>query len=606
MQLRPYQDACLQAVKEHLEAGVTRQLVVQATGLGKAVQAATVPSYLSLPKNKRTLFLVARNELAYQAAEKFHTCNPGLRVGIEKAQYRADDADIVVASVQTLGNAQYEGEENEGFWEYSDRLKQFDPDDFAIIQADEAHHIPKSKQWCAVLRYMRVLKGDDSEDKTKLLIGWTATPDRADSIGLESHFQQITYNYGIREAIGDQWLAPILAYRVETEVDLSKVHTVAGDFSVPELTNAINTPERNELIARKYHEICPNTPALFFTTTVQHSHDLAESIRRHGYKVYPLSGSTPDTERKRFLRLFKEGEIHGLCSCAVLSEGVDLPNAEVGFMARPTKSGLLYRQQIGRILRLSPSPEDLVEMERRGEKPSHIKQSATVVDVCDVSGRHRLVVTSTLFGLRQKFNAKGGNILQQAIEVESLQESHPGLNLQDCDDIESVRRNLESVKTSLHKLDLLKPPQCPEALRNLSRFSWLEDSSNAYHLVLMNSNMLSIRENGLGQCDIYRHVKGIRTKLYAAKDLKEAVAMAEKEIPDADRKVMAADAGWRKEPPTEKQAGLLWTLDRKLRREFRTPQDLHLFAVQRFTAGDLSFSRGLVSNRIDSLRSARN
>jgi superfamily II DNA or RNA helicase len=533
------------------------------------------------------LFLVHRNELATQAAEKLHKYNPALSVGIEKSEQRAGNADLLVASVQTIGQTN------------GNRISQFNPDDFAIIQMDEAHHAShKAQQWLGVLRYFRVLKGEPDEDKGRVLIGWTATPNRGDNEGLEIAFSQIVHSYDIRTAVKDGWLAPIVAWRIESEIDLSHVKTEMGDFCVPDLASAVNTPERNELIARKYEEICPGKPAIFFTCNVAHSVDLATTLRDHHFKVYPISGKTPDDERKRFLRMFQSGEIQGLTSCAVLSEGVDLPAAEVGVMARPTKSGLLFRQQIGRILRPYPSPEDLAEMARRGMEPAYIKQNALILDVCDVSGRHSLISSPTLFGLRRDYNAKGKPLIEQVEEIEALEAEHPGLDLRSAP-------NLDAIKTSLHRLDLLAVPTIPEEIRKISRFVWTKESPGAYHLGVLDGSLISVRENTLGDYEIYRHIRGIRTKLWVAKGLREAIAKAEDEIPNRDQKVMMADASWRREPCTEKQAARLFMLDHKLRKEFHNPVDLFTFCVSRYNSGDGAFSRGSVSNRISSLTAAR-
>jgi superfamily II DNA or RNA helicase len=570
-----------------------------ATGLGKTVVAAHIPEMVELRRQrKRGLFLVHRNELCEQAARKFHQYNPHLKVAIERADYRAEDADIVVASVQTLGKAEYEGAENEGYWKYGDRLTQFDPDQFSFLIVDECHHA-SAVSYQSVFRYFRVLKGEADCDPSKLFIGITATPNRSDNIGLEVLFDRISYNYGIAEGITDGWLTRIIAHRIETEHDISQVHITHGDFNQAELEAAVNTPARNELIAREYCKHKPEGPAFFFTVDIKHAVDLAEVMRAHGVKVYPISGHTPELECKRFMRLINEGEIDGLASAGKLIEGIDAPRVMTAAMCVPTKSKLRFQQMAGRVVRPFPAPED---------KESHVgwvKPHALILDFCDLSGRHSLVTIASLFGLRAKFDAKGGDVLQQARAIEELEAQNPGLDFRDEPDLESARAKADKFKTSRHLVDLLKPPECPEELRKLSRFTWLKETEGSYHLGLMNNSMLSIRENGLGHCEVYRHVRGIRTKLYVAKDLKEAVEMAEHEVPGEDRKIMAATAAWRKEPPTGAQARLLFVLDRKLKREFRDPGQLHTFLLQRFTAGDISQSRGGVSARIDSLRAAR-
>ena len=81
------------------------------------------------------------------------------------------------------------------------------------------------------------------------------------------------------------------------------------------------------------------------------------------------------------------------------------------------------------------------------------------------------------------------------------------------------------------------------------------------------------------------------------------MAQAEKEIPDQDRRDMAAS--WREEPPTEKQIRLLFTVNRELRGQFQTPEKLWQFCLERFHAGDGAYSRGSISKTIDSFRAAR-
>jgi superfamily II DNA or RNA helicase len=571
-----------------------------ATGLGKTVVAAHIPEMVDLSRRKkRGLFVVHRNELCLQTADKFHKYNPSLKIGIERAQYRADDADIVIASVQTLGKAINGGEEGaECEWKYGDRITQFNPDDFSFVIGDEIHH-GVSAIYQSIFRYFRVLKGEDNCDQTKLFLGFTATPNRSDSLGLELLFDKITVDYGIAPAITDGWLTRIVAHRIETEHDISQVHTVHGDFNQAELEAAINTPARNELIAREYCKHKPEGPAFFFTVDVKHAHDLAETMRAHKVNVYPISGHTPEAECKRFMRLINEGSIDGLASAGKLIEGIDCPRVMTGAMCVPTKSKLRFQQMVGRVVRPFPAPED------RESHVGWVKPHALILDFCDLSGRHSLVTIASLFGLRAKFDAKGGDVLQQAREIESLESSNPGIDFREEEDIEAARAKADRFKTSRHLVDLLAPPQSPEELRRLSRFDWLKETEGSYHLGLMNNTMLSIRENGLGHCDVYRHIKGIRTKLYVAKTLKEAVAMAEKEIPSEDRHVMSTDASWRLEECTEKQTRMLWMLDRRLKKEFPTPSSLHQFCIERFKGGDASYGRGGVSNRISCLQSAR-
>jgi hypothetical protein len=244
-------------------------------------------------------------------------------------------------------------------------------------------------------------------------------------------------------------------------------------------------------------------------------------------------------------------------------------------------------------------------MESRGEVPKWVKPFASVTDYVDICGRHSLITTPRLFGLRADFNPKGRDVLEQSEEIQKLQEEHPGLDLQDATDLDAIHKKLDKLKTSLHAMDLLAPPHIPEELRKLSKFVWLKDGEGSYHLGLMSGEMVSARENTLGQYEIFKHNKGVRVLIHVAKDLKEAITTAENEIPSVDRKVMTADASWRKEPCTEKQVWKLFSLDRRLKAEFSTAAALYQFAKARFDAGDSTYSRGAISQKIDSLMTTK-
>jgi hypothetical protein len=445
---------------------------------------------------------------------------------------------------------------------------------------------------------MRVLKGEPDCNEFKLFCGITATPNRSDSIGLECLFDKITVVNDIRFGVREGWLSRIHCNVVETEIDLSRVHITAGDFNAAELSATVDTPTRNELIAQEYLKNRPDGPSFFFVVDINHAHNLSEVLRGHGIRTYAISGKTPEDECRRFMKMINEGSIDGLASAGKLNEGVDAPRVCAAWMCRPTKSQLLYQQMVGRVLRPFPSPEDLQALSNVGQAPAWVKPFASITDFVDICGRHSLCTTPTLFSLRHKFDAKRKDIIEAVEEIEALEAEHPGLDLRSAP-------NLDAIKTSLHRLDLLATPTTPPELRKISKFVWLKEQEDSFHLGLMDGALLSVRVNTLGQWDVYRHMKGIRTKLWVAHDLKEAVQKAEEEIPSREARILSAEAGWRREGPTEKQAARLIMRDHKLRQEFGNSENLYAFLCDRFEHGDLSASRGNISARISSLEEAR-
>ena len=477
---RAYQDECLRRILAAYRRGVMSQLIVMPTGTGKTWVASQVPGLLQ-PHTKgrpRFMWLVHRDELAFQAAETFARENPGLTVGIEKEKQFAGDADIVVASIQTIGP------------EKTRRLEQFRPQDFWGIATDEAHVAVKSEYHTRTYRHFRVTKEFRQQEIVHL--GWTATPNRADNIGLEVLFQDISFTYELRLAIQEGYLARLHAYRIETSVDISKVSTNREDFAQKPLDTVVNSRERNELVAQKYLEIC---------------------------------------------RL----------------EGMDGPMSNIGH-----------------------------------------KPHAIVCDTVDICGKHSLIVAPTLFGLRPRFDAKGGDILEQAEQIEMF-EQQARTNLRD-DAID-----MAGIEATMRTIDLLAAPEVPEELAALSEFTWLRDGQDCYRLALLDNRMFTVRLNTLGWWEVYEHRGGVVCPAGMDRDLQAALRLAEEHIPGRDRMAMKSTAKWQSKAPKETQMLYLWKRDTKIKAQFPNQYAWFAFCKARYEAGDPGYTRGGISARISSV-----
>lgn len=73
-----------------------------------------------------------------------------------------------------------------------------------------------------------------------------------------------------------------------------------------------------------------------------------------------VSAETPDPERDRILKEFREGKIRVVCNVGVLTTGFDYPELDTIVLARPTMSLGLYYQMVGRCVR--PHPQKLHAM----------------------------------------------------------------------------------------------------------------------------------------------------------------------------------------------------------------------------------------------------
>ena len=349
--LRPYQVEARDAVHRSWESDRST-LLVMATGTGKTFTAGEILRERA-PKG-RILWLAHRSELLTQAST---TLRDGIGLGceLEKAEHRATTSGelfggtpVVVASVQTLrGN----------------RLRRWPPRSFSTIVVDEAHH--------AAAQGYREILGYFADAK---VLGLTATPDRGDGVGLSAVFDDVAYEYGIRTAIADGYLVPIVQKAVEcADLDLSDVRTVAGDLAQGELEQRLKLDSVLHQIAGPLVKEAGNRPTIVFTAGVAMAKALVDVMAGYAPSdtIASIDGETPTELRVERLEAFQRGDLQYLLNCGVLTEGFDAPKTACIAMARPTKSRSLYAQCVGRGTRLSPGKVDCLVLDFRGNAGRH-------------------------------------------------------------------------------------------------------------------------------------------------------------------------------------------------------------------------------------------
>ena len=338
--LRHYQSDAISKTIESFERGLTRQLLTLPTGSGKTIIMAALAKQLG----KRTILLAHREELITQAVAKFKLIWPEAEIGVCMAEQNEPNKEVVFGSVQSCSR--------------DARLNQLKGNDFDLLLIDEAHHANSPS-------YLKIIEslGFGGKDPSKLLVGVTATPMRSDDKELGDIFVEITYSISIGTMIRAGYLSPVNGRRVLTKTSIQGVHTRAGDFAIGELSEAINTPERNQFIAETYRKHASNRKGVAFCCDVQHCKDLAEAFRMAQIPAKAIYGDMDSLERKNAIEELKNGQIQIATSCGVLTEGFDEPTISCVAMARPTKFKGLYIQCVGRGLRLHPSKSDCLVLD---------------------------------------------------------------------------------------------------------------------------------------------------------------------------------------------------------------------------------------------------
>ena len=480
MVLRDYQEECLRNIVSEYDAGVQRQLVVLATGGGKTVIFSHIPQ---LFPGKKVLVLAHRKELLTQAYKKLHKANPSLHIDIEKAELFASEwSDIVIASVPTLGK------------EDSVRRERFD--DFDIIIIDEAHH-------AAAKSYHHILEhyGFPCHEKAvvppgKLLLGVTATPQRSDKIGLDHVFDRVVYNRSLRDMIDDGYLVDIVPYRLTTNDTLDGIKLRAGDFSEGELAERLNNENRNQLIVNGWMQHAKDKKTIVFCIDVQHTTDVCDLFRNAGVEAEMVVGSTPDDMRTAILRRYEAGVTKVLCGCMVFTEGFDDPGTECILMARPTKSQLVYIQQLGRGMRPFVDLTGLDKPQRLKALADSSKPNMILLDVVDNVTKNSPVMLPTLFGLHKDILMHGKKVNETAREIEKIQDEFPSFRASKVKDVSK----LEEMKVEAQKLDPWSAIELPEEVAQFSKLEWFYYDHD-YRIHVNDFETIILRQNILDQWD---------------------------------------------------------------------------------------------------------
>lgn len=331
---RPYQQKAAAAIHREWDAGNKKTLVVMPTGTGKTIVFASIVND-QVEKGEHVLILAHREELLQQASDKLKMVT-GLETALEKAQNSALDSDkmVVVASVQTLSK--------------QNRLMKYPRDYFGTIIIDEAHHTA-AKTYKGILGHFIDAK----------VLGVTATPDRSDMKSLSDIFDSLAFEYKLPDAIREGYLCKINTKTIPVEVDISKVHISAGDFSAQDLGNVLDL--YLDTIADAIVRECQNRKTVIFTPLVRISKRLCNILNKRNFKTAEVNGASAD--REDVLKGFDNGEYKALTNAMLLTEGWDCPTVDCIICLRPTKSRSLYAQIVGRGTRLCEGKKNLLVLD---------------------------------------------------------------------------------------------------------------------------------------------------------------------------------------------------------------------------------------------------
>jgi superfamily II DNA or RNA helicase/HKD family nuclease len=333
IELRPYQEALLERLELARQMGQHRNLLAAATGTGKTVMAAVdyVRLRRQLPRH-RLLFVAHRQEILDQSRRTFAQALRDPAFGeLWVGGRRPAHFEHVFASVQSLAAAD---------------LADLATDHFDIVIVDEFHHA-EAPTYRRLLDHLAPVE----------LLGLTATPERADGQDVLARFDgRIAAELRLWDAIEGGYLSPFAYYGIHDGTDLTAVPWKRGQgYDAAALTNVLTADDAwASLVLKQVMEKVTDARrmrAVGFCVGVAHARHMAARFERAGIAAVAISGETPDAERRNALRDLADGRLAIVFTVDLFNEGIDVPDVDTLLLLRPTESGTLFLQQLGRGLR---------------------------------------------------------------------------------------------------------------------------------------------------------------------------------------------------------------------------------------------------------------
>jgi superfamily II DNA or RNA helicase len=238
-----------------------------------------------------------------------------------------------------------------------------------LVVADEAHHLGEDLSWgqgfsqafAAARRWLLLSGTPFRSDKTSIpgvrySEGGVAIPD-------------VSYSYA--EAVRDGVCRPMVFVPFDGEFSwradgVERSASFAEELPrrqhshryrtalAPKLDDGlprILAAAHARLVAARQHH--PGAGGLAVTADSEHAHAVAGVLERvAGRRPVVVLHTDPDAHRR--LHAFTDSEEPWIVAVNMVSEGVDIPRLRVGVYATPAKTAMLFRQIVGRFVRVTP------------------------------------------------------------------------------------------------------------------------------------------------------------------------------------------------------------------------------------------------------------
>lgn len=303
-----------------------KALIISATGTGKTYLSAFDAKAFNA---KKLLFVVHRLTIAKNSLNTFQSVfGQDKTMGLYSGEKREFDCDFVFSTVQTISKFAH--------------LEKFDKNHFDYIIIDETHRSGADS-------YLRLL----NHFEPKFLLGMTATPERTDGNDIFKLFDHnIAYEIRLNRAMEEEMLSSFHYYGV---TDLIIENTEVDDKS--DFNLLISSERVNRVIEKANFYGSDNgiTRGLIFCSRKNEANELSTLFNLRGFRTVALTRDSSEEERAKSIEKLESDnlleKLDYIFTVDIFNEGIDIPKINQIIMLRPTKSAIIFIQQLGRGLR---------------------------------------------------------------------------------------------------------------------------------------------------------------------------------------------------------------------------------------------------------------
>jgi len=241
-----------------------------------------------------------------------------------------------------------------------------------LIIVDEAHHMIDKNKWGKLLKIFPNAR----------IIGATATPCRLDQVSLSYKKGGVFHRLiqanelkldSVKKLIDKGFLSDFKAYSITERIDHRALTLGMHDYTYKSLereTNKVVFEMAGDAVTH-YKRLAMNKQALAFCVSIDIAKKTAEKFKQAGIASAAIHSKLGAAEASRIFNLFEMRHIKVLVNVDMIGEGVDIPAIEALIMLRKTASFGLYRQWIGRALRVEENKPHAILIDHTGNIRLH-------------------------------------------------------------------------------------------------------------------------------------------------------------------------------------------------------------------------------------------